>query len=109
VDVHERADSSGSDLDEIRRAGTAVKKDLEELVGAVRRQREQIERRVQERPLVALGAAFGVGFVLGGGLASRIGGWLLVSTMRMVATQALRQFTSQLTQGEDEYEDYVRE
>jgi hypothetical protein len=108
VEPHEKERSS--DLDEIRRASGALKKDLQVLVGAVRREREQIERRVQERPLVALGAAFGVGFILGGGLASRIGGWLLVSTVRMVAGQALRQFTAQLAQGGDEdYEEYVHE
>jgi len=106
LDTHENEISS--DLDEIRRAGSAVQKDIKQLVNAIRRERSNLERKVQERPLLALGAAFGVGFVLGGGLASRIGGWLLVSGAKLIAAQAVRQFTAQLGDGEpveDEYDD----
>lgn len=84
----------GAELHEIRAAGVAVQKDLRVLVGAIRRERGELERRVRERPLVAAGAAFGVGFVLGGGLATRIGGWLLMSGLRLAFARAARDFTT---------------
>jgi hypothetical protein len=43
---------------------------------------------------VALGVAAGIGFVLGGGLASRLGGTLLSVGARLVATRVLEELTS---------------
>ena len=50
--------------------------------------------QTRERPHVALGVAAGVGFVLGGGLASRLGGTLLSVGTRLVATRLLEEWLS---------------
>jgi ElaB/YqjD/DUF883 family membrane-anchored ribosome-binding protein len=50
--------------------------------------------QTRTRPHVALGVAAGVGFVLGGGLASRIGGTLLSVGTRLVATRFLEEWLS---------------
>jgi hypothetical protein len=46
-------------------------------------------RHATDRPYAILGTAFGVGFVLGGGLASRIGGVLVNALGRMLLNQAI--------------------
>jgi hypothetical protein len=48
-----------------------------------------MERQARERPYAVLGTAAGVGFILGGGLASRIAGILLAIGGRVLATQVL--------------------
>jgi len=50
--------------------------------------------QARERPHVALGVAAGVGFILGGGLASRLGGTLLSVGTRLVATRLLEEWVS---------------
>jgi len=50
--------------------------------------------QTRTRPHVALGVAAGVGFVLGGGLASRLGGTLLSVGTRLVATRFLEEWLS---------------
>jgi ElaB/YqjD/DUF883 family membrane-anchored ribosome-binding protein len=50
--------------------------------------------QTRARPHVALGVAAGIGFVLGGGLASRLGGTLLSVGARLVATRVLEELTS---------------
>jgi len=50
--------------------------------------------QTRERPHVALGVAAGVGFVLGGGLASRLGGTLLSVGTRFVATRLFEDWLS---------------
>ena len=50
--------------------------------------------QTRERPHVALGVAAGVGFILGGGLASRLGGTLLSVGTRLVATRFLEEWLS---------------
>lgn len=46
------------------------------------------------RPHVALGVAAGIGFILGGGLASRLGGTLLSVGTRLVATRVMEEWLS---------------
>jgi hypothetical protein len=43
----------------------------------------------RERPHVVLGAAAGIGFVLGGGLASRVGGFMLTVGGRLLMNRLL--------------------
>jgi len=51
------------------------------------------------RPRVVLGAAAGIGFILGGGLASRLGGTLLSIGTRLAASKFLEEMMSH-TDGE---------
>jgi hypothetical protein len=48
---------------------------------------EFLERQTRERPYAVLGIAAGIGFVFGGGLASRFGGVLLSIGGRVLASQ----------------------
>lgn len=50
---------------------------------------EFLERQTKERPYVVLGTAAGLGFILGGGLASRLAGVLLAAGGRLLASQVL--------------------
>lgn len=50
--------------------------------------------QTRTRPHVALGVAAGVGFVLGGGLASRLGSTLLSVGTRLVAKRLLEEWLS---------------
>ncbi|HEX4475610.1 MAG TPA: hypothetical protein VH142_11065 [Polyangiaceae bacterium] len=47
-------------------------------------------RQTRERPRVVLGAAAGIGFVLGGGLASRVGGLIVTIGGRLLANRMLK-------------------
>jgi ElaB/YqjD/DUF883 family membrane-anchored ribosome-binding protein len=49
----------------------------------------QLEQTVRERPYVALAAAAGIGFVLGGGLRSVTGRYLLRTTAQLVVPGVL--------------------
>jgi Na+/H+-dicarboxylate symporter len=51
-------------------------------------------RQAEERPYLILGAAAGVGFILGGGLASRMGGTLLNVVGRLAVTHAVDAWVS---------------
>lgn len=55
---------------------------------------EFLERQTQQRPYAVLGAAAGIGFVLGGGLASRFGGILLSIGGRVLASRITDNSTS---------------
>src|SRR5689334_22383732 len=48
-----------------------------------------MEYQTKKRPYAVLGVAAGIGFVLGGGLGSRLGGILLSIGTRLMATQVL--------------------
>jgi hypothetical protein len=54
---------------------------------------DYVGRRAEDRPYVVLGAAFGIGFVLGGGLASRLGGVVATLGSKLLVS---RLFESQL-------------
>lgn len=47
-------------------------------------------RHTRARPRVVLGAAAGIGFVLGGGLASRVGGLIVTIGGRILANRVLK-------------------
>ena len=49
----------------------------------------QLQQQVQERPYVALAAAAGIGFVLGGGLRSVTGRYLVRTTAQLVVPGVL--------------------
>lgn len=48
-----------------------------------------LEHQTKERPYAVLGTAAGLGFILGGGLASRLAGVLLAVGGRVLANQVL--------------------
>jgi ElaB/YqjD/DUF883 family membrane-anchored ribosome-binding protein len=50
--------------------------------------------QARERPYVFLGVAAGVGFVLGGGLASRLGSTLLGVGSRLAASRIMEELTA---------------
>lgn len=57
--------------------------DIEDLVLAGRKARKLIAKTAREHPYALLGGAVGVGFVLGGGLRSRMGRALLFASARV--------------------------
>ncbi|MBC7793753.1 MAG: hypothetical protein H7Z43_08595 [Clostridia bacterium] len=61
--------------------------DIEDFVLAGRRARKFITRTARDYPYVLLGTAFGLGFVLGGGLRSRTGRALFFTGARLVLPQ----------------------
>lgn len=65
----QRSDEGSRDLEEIRRMGEERLEDLRELGGEIRR---RLEDEVKNRPLVALGVAFGAGAVVSSLLTSRL-------------------------------------
>lgn len=50
--------------------------------------------QVQIRPHAVLGVAAGIGFILGGGLASRVGGTLLTVGARLAASRLFEEWTT---------------
>jgi hypothetical protein len=59
----------------VSEAGSKVREDFDQFREAVQRETEQIRKTanqfIQEHPFYAVGAAFGVGFILSGGLFSK--------------------------------------
>lgn len=53
-----------------------------------------VSEQARERPHVTLGLAAGVGFLLGGGLSSRLGGTLLSMGTRVLAARFLEDWVS---------------
>ena len=86
-----RANGRGSDTHELRDAWDEVVTSTSELYRAAD---AFAEEQVQARPHVVLGVAAGVGFVLGGGLASRVGSTLLTVGARLVASRFLEDWTT---------------
>jgi len=71
-DLRDAAEDAAASIEQLYRVGDAF-----------------LGRHATDRPYAIIGTALGVGFGLGGGLASRIGG-LLVNTMgRMLLNQAI--------------------
>jgi len=71
---------------EIQRAWTDASSAIETLYTQASR---ELQHTVQERPYVALGVAAGIGFVLGGGLRSVTGRYLLRTTAQLVVPGVL--------------------
>jgi ElaB/YqjD/DUF883 family membrane-anchored ribosome-binding protein len=80
---------STSSIEKKAREGEAdIQKAWQDATGALQslysQASEKIQDTVQERPYVALAAAAGIGFVLGGGLRSVTGRYLLRTTAELV-------------------------
>jgi len=71
---------------EIQKAWTDASSAIETLYTQASR---EIQHTVQERPYVALGVAAGIGFVLGGGLRSVTGRYLIRTTAQLVVPGVL--------------------
>jgi len=70
ADVRQAIQDVASSLEQLFRIGSAY-----------------VGRRAEENPYAVLGIAAGLGFVLGGGLASRLGGKLATFGSRMLLSQ----------------------
>jgi len=77
-------DQAGADAAAIKEAAIDAASSVNSLYHA---SHSLLERQAKERPYVVLGAAAGIGFILGGGLASRLAGILLAAGGRMLASQ----------------------
>jgi ElaB/YqjD/DUF883 family membrane-anchored ribosome-binding protein len=85
------ANGRGSDKHELRDAWDEVVTSTTELYRAAD---TFATEQVQVRPHTVLGVAAGLGFVLGGGLASRVGSTLLTVGARLVASRFLEDWTA---------------
>ena len=81
----ERKQSTASDAD-VQKAWNDATSALETLYDKAS---TKIQETVQERPYVALATAAGIGFVLGGGLGSVTGRFLLRTTAQLVVPGVL--------------------
>jgi len=72
--------------DDIQKAWTEASSAIESLYDKAS---TKLQETVQERPYVALAAAAGIGFVLGGGLGSVTGRFLLRTTAQLVVPGVL--------------------
>lgn len=83
--------------------GREIQRDLHALVAAVNEAADDLERRVTEqvdrRPYGTLAVAAGVGFVLGGGLRSRLTAVLIGSATRVAMALAARELAARLSPG----------
>lgn len=75
--------------DDLRRAAEEVASSVEQLY---RTGDAFLGKHAQERPYAVLGAAAGIGFVLGGGLAWRLAGTLVNVAGRMAVTHAVNEW-----------------
>jgi ElaB/YqjD/DUF883 family membrane-anchored ribosome-binding protein len=77
--------------------------DAHALAAAVQEATDDLERylteQVEERPYAALGVAAGVGYVLGGGLRSRLTAVLLGAATRLATALAVREIAARLSPG----------
>ena len=83
--------------------GRQIHHDAHALAAAVRDAADDLERylteQVEERPYTTLGVAAGVGFVLGGGLRSRLTVVLLGAATRLATALAARELAARLSPG----------
>jgi ElaB/YqjD/DUF883 family membrane-anchored ribosome-binding protein len=82
----EAAERKGAASADIQKAWTETQSALETLYTQAS---TQLQQQVQERPYVALAAAAGIGFVLGGGLRSVTGRFLVRTTAQLVVPGVL--------------------
>ena len=80
-----------------------IRHDAHALARAVQGATDDLERyiteRVEERPYATLGAAAGVGYVLGGGLRPRLTAMLFGAATRLAMALAARELTARLSPG----------
>lgn len=78
--------------------GERVREDVKLIRRAAERQRDEILGRVRElvkeQPLLALGAAFGIGYLLSGALISRATGKMLLLSSRLAFAALLKQLVA---------------
>ena len=67
-----------------------------------RQVQDTLQTQVERSPYVALGAAAGVGFILGGGLASPLGQLLVRSSLRAFGPPLLRAALNAASQAEEQ-------
>jgi ElaB/YqjD/DUF883 family membrane-anchored ribosome-binding protein len=83
------------DLRSLAEHGRQIQHDAEALAEAVRDATGGVQRyltaRVEQRPLSTLGVAAGVGYLLGGGLGSRLTGVLLGTATRVATALVARE------------------
>lgn len=87
----------------ISEIATRMREDFGMLRGALERQRAEVEDQIRAfvttRPLVSLGAAFGVGYVLGGGLFSRLTTHLAGLGIRILASDLVASTLTDMDRG----------
>lgn len=79
--IERKAGAASREFDDIQKAWTDASSAIETLYNQAS---TTLQQQVQERPYVALAAAAGLGFVLGGGLRSVTGRFLLKTTAQLV-------------------------
>lgn len=84
--IERKAQAASGEFDEIQKAWTDAAGAVEKLYSQAS---TTLQQQVQERPYVALAAAAGLGFVLGGGLRSVTGRFLLKTTAQLVVPGVL--------------------
>jgi len=91
-DIVEGANEVRERFDEARQDLRADVEALSETVGhAAQELGSYVREQLRERPYAALGAAAGLGFVLGGGLTLRVGSLLFGTGGRILASMVLRE------------------
>jgi hypothetical protein len=82
--------------------GRQIQHDAEALAAAVRDATDGVQRyltaQVEQRPFNTLGVAAGVGYVLGGGLSSRLTVVLLGAATRLATALAVREIGARILQ-----------
>jgi ElaB/YqjD/DUF883 family membrane-anchored ribosome-binding protein len=80
-----------------------IQHDAEALAGAVREATDGVQRsltaQVEQRPFSTVGVAAGVGYVLGGGLSSRLTATLLGAATRVAVALVARELGNRILQG----------
>jgi ElaB/YqjD/DUF883 family membrane-anchored ribosome-binding protein len=83
--------------------GRQIQHDAETLAAAVRDATDGVQRylteNVEQCPYSTLGVAAGIGYVLGGGLSSRLTAMLLAAATRVAIAFAARELGARLLQG----------
>ncbi|MBI4515982.1 MAG: hypothetical protein HY699_09240 [Deltaproteobacteria bacterium] len=83
--------------------GRQIHHDAHALAAAVQEAADDLERylteQVEQRPYTTLGVAAGVGYVLGGGLRSRLTAVLFGATTRFAMALAARELAARLSPG----------
>jgi ElaB/YqjD/DUF883 family membrane-anchored ribosome-binding protein len=84
--IERKASSAAGEFEDIQKAWSDASGAIEKLYSQAS---VTLQQQVQERPYVALAAAAGLGFVLGGGLRSVTGRFLLKTTAQLVVPGVL--------------------
>lgn len=98
--------STSMDMEELQTALKDIGRDTRHIVDRLRylyhSLNTEVHHQAREHPLLLLGAAFGFGFVLGGGIFSRLLMMAIASGVRSSLTQSLPMLLSYYQEREDE-------